>query len=153
MPFRSVPRFAAPYNRKFVNKSLISGVTGNADEAVDSFLQGNLELMTGDSSARAGGCGAGTLQNLTLSSSPLSSAKTGAIILHGWHHSAQKSMRMRPGSRSTSSSKFSSVSVTISVKVRVSTYGAVVQDRHTLTGMVGVHEKADIKAMLEQCKA
>ena len=30
---------------------------------------------------------------------------------------------------------------------------AVVQDRHTLTGMVGVHEKADIKAMLEQCKA
>lgn len=27
---------------------LISGVTGNADEAVDSFLQGNLELMTGD---------------------------------------------------------------------------------------------------------
>ena len=30
---------------------LISGVTGNADEAVDSFLQGNLELMTGDSSA------------------------------------------------------------------------------------------------------
>ena len=26
---------------------LISGVTGNADEAVDSFLQGNLELMTG----------------------------------------------------------------------------------------------------------
>ena len=37
---------------------LISGVTGNADEAVDSFLQGNLELMTGDSSASAGGCGA-----------------------------------------------------------------------------------------------
>ena len=34
---------------------LISGVTGNADEAVDSFLQGNLELMTGDSSASAGG--------------------------------------------------------------------------------------------------
>ena len=30
---------------------------------------------------------------------------------------------------------------------------AVVQDRHTLAGMVGVHEKADIKAMLEQCKA
>ena len=30
---------------------------------------------------------------------------------------------------------------------------AVVQDRHTLTGMVGVHDKADIKAMLEQCKA
>ncbi len=38
---------------------LISGVTGNADEAVDSFLQGNLELMTGDSSASAGGCSAG----------------------------------------------------------------------------------------------
>ena len=38
---------------------LISGVTGNAYEAVDSFLQGNLELMTGDSSASAGGCGAG----------------------------------------------------------------------------------------------
>ena len=30
---------------------------------------------------------------------------------------------------------------------------AVVQDRHTLTGMVGVHDKADIKAMLEKCKA
>ena len=40
---------------------LISGVTGNADEAVDSFLQGNLELMTGDSSASAGGCGAGVV--------------------------------------------------------------------------------------------
>ena len=25
--------------------------------------------------------------------------------------------------------------------------------RHTLTGMVGVHDKADIKAMLEKCKA
>ena len=30
---------------------------------------------------------------------------------------------------------------------------AIVQDRHTLTGMVGVHDKADIKAMLEKCKA
>ena len=30
---------------------------------------------------------------------------------------------------------------------------AVVQDRHPLTGMVGVHDKADVKAMLEQCKA
>ena len=30
---------------------------------------------------------------------------------------------------------------------------AVVQDRPTLTGMVGVHDKADIKAMLEKCKA
>ena len=30
---------------------------------------------------------------------------------------------------------------------------AVVQDRHTLTGMVGMHDKADIKAMLEKCKA
>ena len=30
---------------------------------------------------------------------------------------------------------------------------AVVQDRHTLTGMVGVHDKADIKAMLEKCKS
>ena len=30
---------------------------------------------------------------------------------------------------------------------------AVVQDRHTLTGMVGVHDKANIKAMLEKCKA
>ena len=29
---------------------------------------------------------------------------------------------------------------------------AVVQDRHTLTGMVGVHDKADIKEMLEKCK-
>lgn len=29
---------------------------------------------------------------------------------------------------------------------------AVVQDRHTITGMVGMHEKADIQAMLEGCK-
>ena len=29
---------------------------------------------------------------------------------------------------------------------------AVVQDRHTLTGMVGVHDKADIKEMLEKCR-
>ena len=36
---------------------LISGVTGEADEAVDSFLEGRLELMTGESDASAGGCG------------------------------------------------------------------------------------------------
>lgn len=45
-------------------------------------------------------------------------------LLYGWHHSAQKSMMMRPGSSSTSVWKLSSVSVTISVNVRVSTYGS-----------------------------
>lgn len=30
---------------------------------------------------------------------------------------------------------------------------AVVQDRHTLTGMVGMHDKKDIRDMLERCKA
>ena len=41
--------------------------------------------------------------------------------VHGPHHSAQKSIRISPGSSITSAWKLSFVSVTMSVKVRVST--------------------------------
>ena len=38
---------------------LISGVSGETDQAIDRFLDGSLELMTGESDASAGGCGSG----------------------------------------------------------------------------------------------
>ena len=173
---------------------LISGVTGNADEAVDSFLQGNLELMTGDSSASAGGCGAGCGAGCSACGGgcggcgggfhePYVETRTftdivtltednfqtevlddpGLIIIDFWTEWCQPCKMMAPVFAELNGEedkvKFCKVNVDEQPNL-ASMFGidsiptlAVVQDRHTLTGMVGVHDKADIKAMLEKCKA
>ena len=160
---------------------LISGVTGNADEAVDSFLQGNLELMTGDSSASAGGCGAGcsacgfhepyvetrTFTDIvTLTSENFQTEvldDPGLILIDFWAEWCQPCRMLAPAfeelNREEPQVKFCRVNVDEQGEL-AQMFGiesiptlAVVQDRHTLTGMVGVHDKADIKAMLEKCKA
>ena len=151
---------------------LISGVTGNADEAVDSFLQGNLELMTGDS----GGCGGGfhepyvetrtftdivTLTEDNFQTEVLDDP--GLIIIDFWAEWCQPCKMMAPVFAELNGEedkvKFCKVNVDEQPNL-ASMFGidsiptlAVVQDRHTLTGMVGVHDQADIKAMLEKCKA
>ena len=173
---------------------LISGVTGNADGAVDSFLQGNLELMTGDSSASAGGCGAGCGAGCSACGGgcggcgggfhePYVETRTftdivtltednfqtevlddpGLIIIDFWAEWCQPCKMMAPVFAELNGEedkvKFCKVNVDEQPNL-ASMFGidsiptlAVVQDRHTLTGMVGVHDKADIKAMLEKCKA
>ena len=155
---------------------LISGVTGEADEAVDSFLEGRLELMTGESDASAGGCGGGcgepyvemrtftdivTLTEENFEDEVL--RDPGLIVIDFWAEWCQPCKMMAPIfdelNKEEDKVKFCKINVDEQPNL-ASMFGidsiptlAVVQDRHTLTGMVGVHEKADIKAMLEQCKA
>ena len=155
---------------------LISGVTGEADEAVDSFLEGRLELMTGESDASAGGCGGGcgepyvetrtftdivTLTEENFEDEVL--RDPGLIVIDFWAEWCQPCKMMAPIfdelNKEEDKVKFCKINVDEQPNL-ASMFGidsiptlAVVQDRHTLTGMVGVHEKVDIKAMLEQCKA
>ncbi len=172
---------------------LISGVSGEADEAVDSFLEGRLELMTGDSGASAGGCGAGCGTGCSAcgagcggcgsSHAPYTETRTftdivtlteenfqhevlddpGLILIDFWAEWCQPCRMMAPVfaelNKEEDKVKFCKVNVDEQPSL-ASMFGidsiptlAVVQDRHTLTGMVGVHDKADIKAMLEKYKA
>lgn len=173
---------------------LCTGVSGDADQAVDRFLDGSLELMTGDSAAPAGGCGAGcgagcsacgtgcggcgggfrepyvetrtftdivTLTEQNFEDEALNDP--GLIIIDFWAEWCQPCKMMAPVfaelNEEEDKVKFCKVNVDEQPNL-ASMFGidsiptlAVVQDRHTLTGMVGVHDKADIKAMLEKCKA
>ena len=171
---------------------LISGVTGEADEAVDSFLEGRLELMTGESDASAGGCGScggcsscgsgcggcgGGCGEPYVETRTFTDIVTlteenfedevlrdpGLIVIDFWAEWCQPCKMMAPIfdelNKEEDKVKFCKINVDEQPNL-ASMFGidsiptlAVVQDRHTLTGMVGVHEKADIKAMLEQCKA
>ena len=158
---------------------LISGVSGEADQAVDRFLDGSLELMTGDDGA-AGGCGSGcggscgepyvetrtftdivTLTEENFEDEVL--RDPGLILIDFWAEWCQPCKMMAPIFDELNAEedkvKFCKINVDEQPNL-ASMFGidsiptlAVVQDRRTLTGMVGVHEKADIKAMLEQCKA
>ena len=172
---------------------LISGVTGNADEAVDSFLQGNLELMTGDSSASADGCGAGcgagcsacgggcvgcgggfhepyvetrtftdivTLTEENFQTEVLDDP--GLILIDFWAEWCQPCRMLAPAfeelNREEPQVKFCRVNVDEQGEL-AQMFGiesiptlAVVQDRHTLTGSVGLRSKEEIKAMLDGCK-
>ena len=165
---------------------LISGVSGEADQAVDRFLDGSLELMTGDDGA-AGGCGGGcssccggcggscgepyvetrtftdivTLTEENFENEVL--RDPGLILIDFWAEWCQPCKMMAPIFDELNAEedkvKFCKINVDEQPNL-ASMFGidsiptlAVVQDRRTLTGMVGVHEKADIKAMLEQCKA
>ena len=165
---------------------LISGVSGEADQAVDRFLDGSLELMTGDDGA-AGGCGGGcssccggcggscgepyvetrtftdivTLTEENFEDEVL--RDPGLILIDFWAEWCQPCKMMAPIFDELNAEedkvKFCKINVDEQPNL-ASMFGidsiptlAVVQDRRTLTGMVGVHEKADIRAMLEQCKA
>lgn len=172
---------------------LISGVTGNADEAVDSFLQGNLELMTGDSSASAGGCGAGCGAGCSACGGgcggcgggfhePYVETRTftdivtltednfqtevlddpGLILIDFWAEWCQPCRMLAPAfeelNREEPQVKFCRVNVDEQGEL-AQMFGiesiptlAVVQDRHTLTGSVGLRSKEEIKAMLDGCK-
>ncbi len=164
---------------------LVSGVSGRADEAVDSFLEGNLELMTGGASCAAcgggcgscGGCGGGCgahepyvetrtfTEIVTLTEENFQSEvldDPGLILIDFWAEWCQPCRMMAPVFAALNEEeervKFCKVNVDEQPKL-ASMFGidsiptlAVVQDRHTLTGMVGVHDKADIQAMLEGCR-
>ncbi len=164
---------------------LVSGVSGRADEAVDSFLEGNLELMTGGASCAAcgGGCGScgGSCgrcgahgpyvetrtftEIVTLTEENFQSEvldDPGLILIDFWAEWCQPCRMMAPVFAALNEEedrvKFCKVNVDEQPKL-ASMFGidsiptlAVVQDRHTLTGMVGVHDKADIQAMLEGCR-
>ena len=172
---------------------LISGVTGNADEAVDSFLQGNLELMTGDSSASAGGCSAGCGAGCSACGGgcggcgggfhePYVETRTftdivtltednfqtevlddpGLILIDFWAEWCQPCRMLAPAfeelNREEPQVKFCRVNVDEQGEL-AQMFGiesiptlAVVQDRHTLTGSVGLRSKEEIKAMLDGCK-
>ena len=172
---------------------LISGVTGNADEAVDSFLQGNLELMTGDSSASAGGYGAGCGAGCSACGGgcggcggsfhePYVETRTftdivtltednfqtevlddpGLILIDFWAEWCQPCRMLAPAfeelNREEPQVKFCRVNVDEQGEL-AQMFGiesiptlAVVQDRHTLTGSVGLRSKEEIKAMLDGCK-
>ena len=154
---------------------LCTGVSGDADQAVDRFLDGSLELMTGGG-AGCGGCGGGfrepyvetrtftdivTLTEQNFEDEVLNDP--GLIIIDFWAEWCQPCKMMAPVfaelNEEEDKVKFCKVNVDEQPNL-ASMFGidsiptlAVVQDRHTLTGMVGVHDKADIKAMLEKCKA
>ena len=151
---------------------LISGVSGEADQAIDRFLDGSLELMTGEGDASAGGCGEPYVETRTFTDIVTLTEENfedevlndpGLILIDFWAEWCQPCKMMAPVFDELNAEeekvKFCKVNVDEQPNL-ASMFGidsiptlAVVQDRHTLTGMVGVHEKADIKAMLEQCKA
>lgn len=170
---------------------LISGVSGAADEAVDHFLDGSLELLTGDGSCpghehhhEEGGCGGccGSCGGCGGHHEPYVETRTfreivtlteenfrqevlddpGLIVIDFWAEWCQPCKMMAPVFEELNGEeekiKFCKINVDEQPGL-ASMFGidsiptlAVVQDRHTLTGMVGMHEKADIKAMLEGCK-
>ena len=151
---------------------LISGVSGEAGQAIDRFLDGSLELMTGEGDASAGGCGEPYVETRTFTDIVTLTEENfedevlrdpGLILIDFWAEWCQPCKMMAPVFDELNAEeekvKFCKVNVDEQPNL-ASMFGidsiptlAVVQDRHTLTGMVGVHEKADIKAMLEQCKA
>lgn len=86
----------------------------------------------------------------------------GLIIIDFWAEWCQPCRMMAPTfeelSREENKVKFCKVNVDEQPNL-ASMFGidsiptlAVVQDRHTLTGMVGVHEKEDIRSMLNSCR-
>ena len=172
---------------------LCTGVSGEVDQAVDRFLDGSLELMTGDSGASAAGCGAGCgagcsacgggcggcgggfhepyvetrtfTEIVTLTEENFQTEvldDPGLIIIDFWAEWCQPCKMMAPvfAELNAEEDKVKFCKVNVDEQPNLATmFGidsiptlAVVQDRHTLTGMVGVHDKADIKAMLEKCR-
>ena len=154
---------------------VFSGITGAADDVLERFLQGNLEAADGDFAAE-GGCGGGAEREpyvetrtftdiVTLTSENFQTEvldDPGLILIDFWAEWCQPCRMLAPAfeelNREEPQVKFCRVNVDEQVEL-AQMFGiesiptlAVVQDRHTLTGSVGLRSKEEIKAMLDGCK-
>lgn len=154
---------------------VFSGITGAADDVLERFLQGNLEAVDGDFAAE-GGCGGGAEREpyvetrtftdiVTLTSENFQTEvldDPGLILIDFWAEWCQPCRMLAPAfeelNREEPQVKFCRVNVDEQGEL-AQMFGiesiptlAVVQDRHTLTGSVGLRSKEEIKAMLDGCK-
>ena len=157
---------------------VFSGITGAADDVLERFLQGNLEAADGDFAAGGGcsGCGGGAEREpyvetrtftdiVTLTSENFQTEvldDPGLILIDFWAEWCQPCRMLAPAfeelNREEPQVKFCRVNVDEQGEL-AQMFGiesiptlAVVQDRHTLTGSVGLRSKEEIKAMLDGCK-
>ena len=166
---------------------LCSNVSGNADEVVESFLEGSLEFTSTascDHHEEAGGCGGscgscagchgerepyveertfGEIIHLTEENFPREVLNDpGLIVIDFWAEWCEPCKMMAPIfeelSKEETKVKFCKLNVDAQPNV-AGMFGidsiptlVVMQDRHALTGMVGVHEKEDIRAMINSCR-
>ncbi len=167
---------------------LCSNVSGNADEVVNSFLDGSLDFMTGSSCDHyeeehscggcCGSCGGchgephepyvetrtfGEIIHLTEENFPREVLNDpGLIVIDFWAEWCQPCKMMAPSfeelCKEETKVKFCKVNVDEQPNV-AAMFGidsiptiVVMQDRHALTGMIGVHEKEDIRDMINSCR-
>ena len=166
---------------------LCSNVSGNADEVVESFLEGSLEFTSTascDHHGEAGGCGGscgscagchgvrepyveertfGEIIHLTEENFPREVLNDpGLIVIDFWAEWCEPCKMMAPVfeelCKEETSVKFCKLNVDAQPNV-AAMFGidsiptlVVMQDRHALTGMIGVHEKEDIRAMIDSCR-
>ena len=151
----------------------VLGYCGGADMAADMLVSGLLSISPEfDGGGCGGGCGEPYVEMRTFTDIVTLTEENfedevlrdpGLIVIDFWAEWCQPCKMMAPIfdelNKEEDKVKFCKINVDEQPNL-ASMFGidsiptlAVVQDRHTLTGMVGVHEKADIKAMLEQCKA
>ena len=154
---------------------VFSGITGAADDVLERFLQGNLEAADGDFAAGSG-CGGGAEREpyvetrtftdiVTLTSENFQTEVLDdpcLILIDFWAEWCQPCRMLAPAfeelNREEPQVKFCRVNVDEQGEL-AQMFGiesiptlAVVQDRHTLTGSVGLRSKEEIKAMLDGCK-
>ena len=157
---------------------IFSGITGAADDVLERFLQGNLEAADGDFAAGGGcgGCGGGAEREPYAETRTFTDIVTltrenfqtevlddpGLILIDFWAEWCQPCRMLAPAfeelNREEPQVKFCRVNVDEQGEL-AQMFGiesiptlAVVQDRHTLTGSVGLRSKEEIKAMLDGCK-
>ena len=154
---------------------VFSGITGAADDVLERFLQGNLEAADSDFAAE-GGCGGGAEREPYFETRTFTDIVTltrenfqtevlddpGLILIDFWAEWCQPCRMLAPAfeelNREEPQVKFCRVNVDEQGEL-AQMFGiesiptlAVVQDRHTLTGSVGLRSKEEIKAMLDGCK-
>mgnify|MGYP004600313621 FL=1 len=169
---------------------LFSGITGAADDVMDRFLQGSLDVVDGAGGCGGGcssggcaggcggchGCGGGAEREpyvetrtftdiVTLTSENFQSEvldDPGLILIDFWAEWCQPCRMLAPVFEELNAEeprvKFCRVNCDEQSEL-AQMFGidsiptlAVVQDRHTLTGSVGVRSKDEIKAMLDACR-
>ena len=169
---------------------VFSGITGAADDVLDRFLQGSLDVADGaggcGGGCSSGGCGGGcggchgcgggaerepyvetrTFTDIvTLTSENFQSEvldDLGLILIDFWAEWCQPCRMLAPVFEELNAEepqvKFCRVNCDEQSEL-AQMFGvdsiptlAVVQDRHTLTGSVGVRSKEEIKAMLDACR-
>jgi len=169
---------------------VFSGITGAADDVLDRFLQGSLDVADGaggcGGGCSSGGCGGGcggchgcgggaerepyvetrTFTDIvTLTSENFQSEvldDPGLILIDFWAEWCQPCRMLAPVFEELNAEepqvKFCRVNCDEQSEL-AQMFGvdsiptlAVVQDRHTLTGSVGVRSKEEIKAMLDACR-